>query len=73
MSTPSDYGDGLDGGRRGGHCDEYGDNVSESFDNSNTVEGDVSLFPAAASPLAKVWKERPADSHRWTSSLGGVE
>jgi hypothetical protein len=73
MATHCDYGDGLDGGRRGGHCDEYGDNVSESCDTSNPVEGDVSLFPAAASPLPKVWKERPAESHRWTSSLGGVE
>jgi hypothetical protein len=73
MATHCDYGDALDGGRGGGHCDEYGDKVSESCDTSNPVEGDVSLFPAAASPLPKVWKERPAESHRWTSSLGGVE
>jgi hypothetical protein len=73
MATHCDYGDALDGGRGGGHCDEYGDKVSESCDTSNPVEGDVSLFPAAASPLPKVWKERPAESHRWTSSLGDVE
>jgi hypothetical protein len=29
---------------------------------------------AAAAAVAKVWKERPADSTRWTSGfLGGIE
>ncbi|KAM0911206.1 hypothetical protein ACQ4PT_013651 [Festuca glaucescens] len=65
MATACDYG--------GGHRDDYGDNVLESYDTSNALAGDVSLFPAAASALAKVWKDRPAESHRWTSSLAGVD
>jgi hypothetical protein len=73
MATPCDYGDVLDGARRDGHCDDYGHNVLESYDTSNPVAGDVSLFPAAATALAKVWKERSAESHQWTSSLGGGE
>ncbi|KAM0924436.1 hypothetical protein ACQ4PT_004857 [Festuca glaucescens] len=73
MATPGDDGDGLDGGRRGGHRDDDGDNVMEFCGISNPLARDVSLFPAAASALAKVWKERPADSHRWTSSIGGVD
>ncbi|KAM0834427.1 hypothetical protein ACQ4PT_063586 [Festuca glaucescens] len=66
-------GDGLDGGRGGGHRDDDGDNVMEFCGTSNPLARDGSLFPAAASALVKVWKEQLADSHRWTSSLGGVD
>ncbi|KAM0922268.1 hypothetical protein ACQ4PT_006224 [Festuca glaucescens] len=56
-----------------GHPDNDGDNVMEFCGTSNPLTRDVSLFPAAASAMVKVWKERPSDSHRWTSSLGGVD
>ncbi|KAM0923749.1 hypothetical protein ACQ4PT_005330 [Festuca glaucescens] len=66
-------GDGLDGGRGGDHRDDDGVDIMDFCGSSNPLARDGSLFPAAASALAKVWKEQPAGSHRWTSSLGGVD
>jgi hypothetical protein len=47
--------------------------AAEICDSSNPTAGECSLFPTAASVLAKAWKACPTDSNRWTSSLGGVE
>ncbi|KAM0827599.1 hypothetical protein ACQ4PT_068095 [Festuca glaucescens] len=66
-------GDGLDGGRCGASRDDDGVDIMEFCGSSNPLARDGSLFPADASALAKVWKEQPANSHRWTSSLGGVD
>jgi hypothetical protein len=46
---------------------------AEICDSSNPTIGDCSLFPAVAAALAKVWKARPTDSYRWTSSLSSIE
>jgi hypothetical protein len=47
--------------------------AAEICGSSNPTADDCSLFPTAASTLAKAWKDSPTDSYRWTSSLGGVE
>jgi hypothetical protein len=47
--------------------------AAEICGSSNPTVGDCSLFPAAASALAKAWKASPTDSYRWTSSMGGME
>jgi hypothetical protein len=46
---------------------------AEYYDSLNPPAVDHSLFPVVARSLAVVWKDRPTDSHRWTSGLGGVE
>jgi hypothetical protein len=45
----------------------------EFHGSSNPPARVISLFSAAAAALANVWKDNPTDSHRWTSSLNGVE
>jgi hypothetical protein len=62
-------GEGDGGGERGGATAAD----AEYCGSSNPPAVDHSLFPAAARSLAAVWKDRPTDSHRWTSGLGGVE
>jgi hypothetical protein len=47
--------------------------AAEICDSSNPTADECSLFPAAASALAKAWKACPTNSYRWTSSLGGME
>jgi hypothetical protein len=47
--------------------------AAEICGSSNLTAGECSLFPAAASALAKAWKACPTDSYQWTSSLGGIE
>jgi hypothetical protein len=66
-------GDVVGGGARAGELHEVPVVAAEICGSSNPTAGDCSLFPAAASALAKAWKASPTDSYWWTSSLGGVE
>jgi hypothetical protein len=66
-------GDVLGGGAGAGELHDVPLVAAEICGSSNPTAGDCSLFPAAASALAKAWKASPTDSYRWTSSLGGVE
>jgi hypothetical protein len=71
-------GDGGGGGRIpswcGGGCQvpSVGDD-GEIWGSSNPAAMPYSLFPQAATVAAKMWKENPMQSARFTTSLGGVE
>jgi hypothetical protein len=45
----------------------------EIWGSSNPAATPYSLFPQAATVAAKMWKENPTQSARFTTSLGGVE
>jgi hypothetical protein len=66
-------GDVVGGGAGAGELHDVPLGAAEICGSSNPTAGNCSLFPAAASALAKAWKASPTDSYRWTSSLGGVE